>query len=90
MKRPLLLSTAEVARLLRVSVRTVCVWAECCELPGYKVGRQSRFRADAITNWLEKHQLSPTGGRKTVSSTPRSATAALAAGAAYRIHKKEL
>jgi excisionase family DNA binding protein len=32
-----LLTSTQVATLLGVSVRTVCLWAECSELPAYKV-----------------------------------------------------
>jgi excisionase family DNA binding protein len=51
-----LLSTAEVARMLGVSTRTVRLWAECSELPAFKAGRQWRFQAEAITSWLRNHQ----------------------------------
>jgi excisionase family DNA binding protein len=58
-----LLSTTEVACKLGISVRTVCLWAECSELPGFKVGRQWRFRMDAIDGWL--------GHLQTTHNTPR-------------------
>jgi excisionase family DNA binding protein len=79
----LLLGTAEVADLLGISVRTVCVWAECSELPAYKVGRQWRFPADAIQTWLETIAARSEQGKKRGASASRSAVAASAAGAAY-------
>lgn len=46
------LTTSEVAARLRVSVRTVCFWAECWELPAVKAGRRWLFRAEDIQTWL--------------------------------------
>ena len=51
-----LLRTDQVARLLGISCRTVCLWAECSELPALKVGRQWRFRESEIQNWLEERE----------------------------------
>jgi len=48
-----LLSTAAVAKWLGVSTRTVCLWAECQEIPGIKIGRQWRFRESELRGWLE-------------------------------------
>jgi len=48
-----LLSTAAVAKWLGVSTRTVCLWAECKEIPGIKIGRQWRFRESELRDWLE-------------------------------------
>ena len=48
-----LLTTAAVAKWLGVSTRTVCLWAECEELPAIKVGRQWRFREGELWSWLE-------------------------------------
>jgi excisionase family DNA binding protein len=45
-----LLTTSEVASLLRVSSRTVRLWAESLQLPGIKVGKRWRFRKTDITN----------------------------------------
>lgn len=47
-----LLNTAQVAAWLGVSPRTVCLWAECSELPAIRVGRQWRFQREAILQWL--------------------------------------
>jgi excisionase family DNA binding protein len=48
------LTTNDVAKWLRVAPRTVCVWAECAELPGLKIGRQWRFRREAILEWVSR------------------------------------
>ncbi|MBZ5601045.1 MAG: helix-turn-helix domain-containing protein [Acidobacteriia bacterium] len=45
-------TTQEVARWLGLSSRTICLWAECGEIPGFKVGRQWRFEVDALETWL--------------------------------------
>ena len=43
-----LISTATVAQWLGISTRTVCLWAECGEIPAVKIGRQWRFREDEL------------------------------------------
>jgi len=48
-----LLTTAAVAKWLGVSTRTLCLWAECQEIPAIKIGRQWRFRESELTNWLD-------------------------------------
>ena len=58
-----LLSTAAVARWLGISPRTVCLWAECGEIPGLKVGRQWRFREDEVRLWLDTQQEKLLGRR---------------------------
>jgi excisionase family DNA binding protein len=57
---PSYLSTIEVAKLLRISTRTVCIWAECSELPAIKVGRQWRFHREQMTEWLKQIELRAT------------------------------
>lgn len=47
-----LLNTSQLAAWLGISVRTVCLWAECSQLPAVKVGRQWRFQREAIQQWL--------------------------------------
>lgn len=47
-----LLNTYQLAAWLGISTRTLCLWAECSELPAIKVGRQWRFERDAIQQWL--------------------------------------
>jgi excisionase family DNA binding protein len=51
-----LLSTATVAHWLGISTRTVCLWAECGEIPAVKVGRQWRFREEELRRWLDSSQ----------------------------------
>jgi excisionase family DNA binding protein len=42
------LKTSEVATALRISSRTVRLWAECLVLPAVKIGKQWRFRPTDI------------------------------------------
>lgn len=63
-----LLSTAAVAEWLGVSPRTVCLWAECKELPALKVGRQWRFREDELRRWLDEPQLETAQGNGIASA----------------------
>lgn len=63
-KREPLLSTAAVARWLGVSTRTICLWAECRELPAIKIGRQWRFREGELSAWLQ----SPSAAKVTNST----------------------
>lgn len=63
-----LLNTSEVSRLLGIASRTVCLWAECGELPGTKLGRQWRFRHEDIDVWLRSKRAcdSPLGTKTEV------------------------
>jgi excisionase family DNA binding protein len=47
-----LLTTAAVAKWLGIAPRTVCLWAECKEIPAIKIGRQWRFREAEVGEWL--------------------------------------
>jgi len=47
-----LLTTAAVSKWLGIAPRTVCLWAECQEIPAIKVGRQWRFRECELCEWL--------------------------------------
>lgn len=47
-----LLTTSYVAGLFDVSPRSIRLWAERGELRGIKVGRQWRFRSEAVQKWL--------------------------------------
>jgi excisionase family DNA binding protein len=47
-----LLTTAAVAKWLGIAPRTVCLWAECQEIPAIKLGRQWRFREGEVWDWL--------------------------------------
>src|SRR6266850_665872 len=50
------LSTSVIANRLGISTRTVCLWAECGELPAVKFGRQWRFEETAFARWVsEQH-----------------------------------
>ena len=56
MNREPLLTTAAVSKWLGVSTRTVCLWAECKEIPAIKIGRQWRFRESELGAWLRSPQ----------------------------------
>jgi len=58
-----LLTTAAVAKWLGVSTRTVCLWAECQEIPALKVGRQWRFREGELSSWLGSPQAGKVNNR---------------------------
>lgn len=47
-----LLTTAAVAKWFGISTRTLCLWAECKEIPAMKIGRQWRFREGELADWL--------------------------------------
>ena len=47
-----LLTTAAVSKWLGIATRTLCLWAECKEIPAIKVGRQWRFRESELADWL--------------------------------------
>jgi excisionase family DNA binding protein len=42
-----------VAKWLGIAPRTVCLWAECKEIPAIKLGRQWRFRESELREWLQ-------------------------------------
>lgn len=46
------LKTSEVAKALRISSRTVRLWAECLALPAVKIGKQWRFRAADVAKMM--------------------------------------
>ena len=52
------LTTAAVSKWLGISTRTLCLWAECQEIPAIKLGRQWRFRESELANWLEDTEAS--------------------------------
>lgn len=64
-----LLTTAAVARWLGIAPRTVCLWAECQEIPAIKIGRQWRFREGELREWLRN------AGRMTYHSAGHPAVA---------------
>jgi excisionase family DNA binding protein len=66
-----LLTTSAVSKWLGVSTRTLCLWAECKEIPAMKIGRQWRFRESEVTNWLH----SPETGKVKYLILPRASGA---------------
>jgi len=56
-----LLNTAAVAKWLGVATRTLCLWAECKEIPAIKIGRQWRFREVELREWLDSPQAAKVG-----------------------------
>jgi excisionase family DNA binding protein len=53
-----LLTTEAVSKWLGLSTRTLCLWAECEEIPAIKVGRQWRFRQSEVADWLQSRDAS--------------------------------
>ena len=53
-----LLTTEAVSKWLGLSTRTLCLWAECEEIPAIKVGRQWRFRQSEVADWLQSQDAS--------------------------------
>ena len=53
-----LLTTEAVSKWLGLSTRTLCLWAECKEIPAIKVGRQWRFRQSEVADWLQSRDAS--------------------------------
>jgi excisionase family DNA binding protein len=72
LNREPLMTTAAVAKWLGVSARTVCLWAECEEIPAIKIGRQWRFRENELGRWLSRTN---TATRLKFTSNNRSAPA---------------
>ena len=56
-REPLLTTTA-VSKWLGISTRTLCLWAECGEIPAIKLGRQWRFRQSELADWLQEQDAS--------------------------------
>jgi excisionase family DNA binding protein len=56
-----LLTTAAVAKWLGVATRTLCLWAECKEIPAIKIGRQWRFRERELRDWIDSPQAAKVG-----------------------------
>jgi excisionase family DNA binding protein len=54
------LTTAAVAKWLGIAPRTVCLWAECREIPAIKIGRQWRFREGELWEWLRSAKADKT------------------------------
>ena len=61
-----LMTTAAVAKWLGVSTRTVCLWAECNEIPAIRIGRQWRFRDGEVSEWLQNPKAATVTNRPKV------------------------
>ena len=57
-----ILTTNEVAKMLRLHPMTICKYAARGEIPCIQLGRMYRFREEDIKNWLNQ--------RKNVDETP--------------------
>ncbi|MCC6264455.1 MAG: helix-turn-helix domain-containing protein [Bryobacterales bacterium] len=55
---PPLLTVNDISTWLQVAGRTVRLWAETGEIPAHKVGRQWRFRLNAVQQWLTQRNRS--------------------------------
>jgi excisionase family DNA binding protein len=58
------LTAREVAELLGLTTETVLRWARDDKLPGFRLGRQLRFRERDLEAWLAEHATgaAPQGG----------------------------
>ncbi|MCC6390541.1 MAG: helix-turn-helix domain-containing protein [Bryobacterales bacterium] len=70
------LTTTQVADMLNIAPRTVCLWAECGEIPGIKLGRHWRFSEESIRHWIEtrsgtEQHRRPSTAARTPERTPR-------------------
>jgi excisionase family DNA binding protein len=59
-----LLNTEDVAKWLGVAARTICLWAESGQIPAVKMGRQWRFREQAVREWLDAREAKAKLGGK--------------------------
>ena len=51
-----LLTTADVARILQVSVATVKSWVKAGKIPSFKLGALRRFRPEDIEEFIAQQQ----------------------------------
>jgi excisionase family DNA binding protein len=70
-----LMTAAEVADFLGVSLDTVWDWHEAGELPSFKIGRAVRFRREEIDLWVESKR---TPGANTPERHPDARAGTLA------------
>jgi len=56
---PEFMTTAQVARWLGASPRTVSYWAAAGTLPAVKIGRQWRFEKSAVRKWIDSKRSGP-------------------------------
>jgi len=52
-----LLTTAELAKYLRIRCETIVRKARKGELPSIKIGRQFRFDKSQVKHWIDKHRI---------------------------------
>ena len=57
-----LMNVRQVAEFLQINQTTVYAWAQQGILPGYKLGRNWRFRPSEIEAWLEEQRQAQTTG----------------------------
>jgi excisionase family DNA binding protein len=63
--RSALITSKELARLLRVPVTSVYGWRQHgTGPPAYRVGRHTRYRVDEVLAWLEQKKLATSTPRK--------------------------
>jgi len=51
-----ILSLNELAEYLRISKSTLYQLSEAAKIPSFKVGKQLRFRKNAIDKWIAKEE----------------------------------
>jgi len=62
---PLLLTTDEVAAILRTSRKAVYAMAERAQIPGVmRIGRRLLIRRDDLLSWLDERRAASPGGRR--------------------------
>ena len=54
-----LMGSAEVAKYLGMTERTIYLWAQQKKLPAFKVGSVWRFRRSDLDRWLENNRSGP-------------------------------
>jgi len=59
-----LFTTEDVSGVLGIAPRTVRQWADAGQLPGFKMGRQWRFRPGQIGEWLRRRSEDQDDGSK--------------------------
>lgn len=52
-----MLSTSEIAEILKISDKTVRNMIETGEIPGYRIGNQYRVKKEEFTEYLEKSRI---------------------------------
>lgn len=57
-----LMNVRQVANFLQLNQTTVYAWAQQGVLPGFKLGRNWRFRPSEIEAWLEEQRQAQTTG----------------------------